>query len=173
MDSSTPEMNIDHNSALTSAEKSISLYKFIKDLSALKQKIVLNVADYNWSRSVKSIPNDPQNIEIFYRDRVEDESSEFNPALLRVHKPEFQKCPEPDAILKEWLYSGWESFHNEVRTRESIKRDAEGKKGKLSNSEEMPKNLFDLRIQQPDEDVENNTIMEHFTDDEARIKVYE
>lgn len=166
-------MNRDHNSALTSAEKSISLYKFIKDLSALKQKVVLNVADYNWSYSVKNIPNDPQNIEIFYRDRVEDESSEFNPALLRVHKPEFQKCPEPDTILKEWLYPGWESFYNKARTRDSIKRDAEGEKGKLSNSEEMPKDLFDLRIQQPDSDDENNTIIEHFTDDEARIKIYD
>lgn len=61
-----------------------------------------------------------QNNEVFYRDRVEDESSEFKPALLRVHKPEFQKCPEPDAILKGWLYPSWGSFHNEVRTRERI-----------------------------------------------------
>lgn len=172
MDSNISDVNRDQKSALTNAEKVISLYKFIKDLSALKQKIVLNIADYYWSRSVRSIPNDPQNIEIFYRDRVEDERSDFDPVLLRIHKPEFQKCPEPDAILKRWLYDGWESFHNEVHTYENIERDAACEKGKSSDSEEMSKDLFEASAQ-PNADDKNDIIIEHFSDDKARIKAYE
>ncbi|WP_294852360.1 AAA domain-containing protein [uncultured Oscillibacter sp.] len=173
MDSSTSDMNRDHDSALSSAEKAISLYKFIRDLSALKQKVVLNVADYYWSRSVKSIPNDPQNIEIFYRDRVEDENSSFDPSLLCVHKPEFQKCPEPDDILKEWLYAGWDSFRNEASIHEKIERYANEVMGKPNHSEEVPQNLLVFSKQQQDTDDENTIVVEHFNDDKSRIKAYE
>lgn len=173
MDINTSDLNRDHNSALTSAEKAISLYKFIRDLSALKQKIVLNAADYYWSRSIKNIPNDPQNIEIFYRDRIEDENSSFDPTLLRVHKPEFQKCPEPDNILKEWLYTGWESFRNEARLYEKIERVTNEAKDKFNHSKEMPKSMLDFGEQQADTYDENTIFIELFNDDESRIKAYE
>ena len=173
MDISTSDLKRDRDSAPTSTEKAISLYQYIRDLCALKQKVVLNVADYYWSLSVKSIPNDLQNIEIFYRDRVEEENSSFDRALLRVHKSEFQECPEPDDILKKWLYAGWESFLNEARIHDTIERSANEGIIKPNHTEEAPKNLFDFSKQQPDTDGENTIIVEHFNDDKSRIKAYE
>ncbi len=177
VDNSVVDKNRENKAVLTNEGKVISLYKFIKDLSGLKQKVVMNIADYSWSCSFRNIPNDPQNIEIFYRDRVEEENTDSNTALLRVHKPEFQKCPEPDAILVEWLYEGWSSFRNEVKVHEAIKREAADENpsinAKLSSSDE-PKILMDVGSDEEKTESENSTvIIEHFTDDEARVKVYE
>lgn len=40
---------------LTNQEKVISLYKFIRELSASKQKVVLNVKNYDWYCDLSSI----------------------------------------------------------------------------------------------------------------------
>lgn len=135
---------------LTNQEKVISLYKFIRDLSAIKQKVVLNVKCYDWYCDILGIPSDAQNIEVFYRDRVEEESTGTGSELLRVHKPEFQKCPEPDAVLAEWLNQGWESFRNEVRILET-------------------KNISNEDSEEKAEDIVR---VERFDDDEMRVKAY-
>lgn len=177
MDSNVVDKNRENKAVLTSEEKVISLYKFIKDLSGLKQKVMMNITDYSWSCSFQNIPNDAQNIEIFYRDRVEEENSDSNTALLRVHKPEFHKCPEPDSILAEWLYEGWASFRNKVQVHEAIKRDAVDEKpssiARLRCSDE-PKSLVDASYDEEKIESENRTvIVEQFTDDEVRVNVYE
>ena len=43
--------------------------------------------------------------------------------LLSVHKPEFQKCPEPDFIFKKWLNFGWDNFNETASVKESISFD--------------------------------------------------
>ena len=74
----------------TKQEKVISLFKFIEELNKLKQKVVLKVSDYPWWRSVDSLPDDPENIRVYYRDRVEEEDAEnTTDVLLSIHKPEF------------------------------------------------------------------------------------
>ena len=81
----------------TKQEKVISLFKFIEELNKLKQKVVLKVSDYPWWRSVDSLPDDPENIRVYYRDRVEEEDAEnTTDVLLSIHKPEFQSSPDPD-----------------------------------------------------------------------------
>ncbi len=156
---------------LTSQDKVISLYKFIKELNTLKQKAILSVSDYPWSCSVRDIPVDPQNIKIFFRDRVEDESTDENSTLLSVHKPEFQKCPMPDELLKEWIFDGWISFRNPVRIRESIVRDKNGIEYKPKQSKKEQLILFDSYMKS--DEFEEETTTEHFNDSESRIKVYE
>jgi len=69
---------------LTNQEKVISLNKFMHELSAGKQKVVLNVKNYDWYCNLSSIPQDTQNIEDFYRDRVEEERTDTCIVLLRV-----------------------------------------------------------------------------------------
>lgn len=108
------------NTELTEQEKVISLFQFIQELNKLKQKATINIKDYPWSFSISDIPNDPDNISVFYRDRVEDEDSNLSSVLLSVHKPEFHKCPEPDTLFAEWLEPGWDSYRNEVSIRDSI-----------------------------------------------------
>lgn len=95
--------------------KVISLFQFIKELNQLKQKAIVNYAEYPWSRTISSLPDDPENISIFYRDRVEhQELADDSNILLSVRKPEFEKCPAPDSIFVEWLRPGWDSFNNEA-----------------------------------------------------------
>ena len=90
------------------------MFQFIRELNKLKQKAVLNFYDYPWARTVSSLPDDPDNISVFYRDRVENEdATEGGSVLLSVHKPEFEKCPEPDAIFVSWLKPGWDSFRTD------------------------------------------------------------
>ena len=159
---------------LTNQEKVISLYKFIRELSASKQKVVLNVKNYDWYCDLSSIPQDTQNIEVFYRDRVEEERTDTGTALLRVHKPEFQKCPEPDASLLEWLVEGWTSFRNEVHIRKTIEHKVEDKLsviGKLKNIIET-KSFFDEDSEQKSKDEEDTVIVERFEDEESRVNAY-
>ena len=96
---------------LTDQQKAVSLFSYIKELNKLKQKAILNIAEYPWSKTVSSLPNDPENITVFYRDRVatEDIASASN-VLLSVHKPEYDPCPEPDDCFVDWLEPDWTSF---------------------------------------------------------------
>ncbi len=158
---------------LTKQEKVISLYKFISDLSISKQNVVLNVKTYDWYCDLSGVPHDTQNIEVFYRDRVDEESADLGKALLRVHKPEFQKCPEPNAILLEWLFEGWTSFRNEVRIRETIEYQVEEKQSVIDKTKDIAEieTLSDCNIDETSKD-EDNVIVERFEDEETRVKAY-
>lgn len=105
---------------LSDQNKVVSLFQFIKELNQSKQKAILNYHDYPWTKTISSLPDDPDHIAVFYRDRVENEDlAEGGDILLSVHKPEFEKCPEPDALFSKWLKPGWDSFQNEAQCVES------------------------------------------------------
>ena len=75
----------------TKQEKVVALFKFIEELNKLKQKVVLKVSDYPWCRSISSLPDDPENISVYYRDRVEEEDAEnITDVLLSVNRYSFQ-----------------------------------------------------------------------------------
>ena len=148
---------------LTKREKVVSLFKFIEELNKLKQKVVLRVSDYPWWRSIASFPDDPENIKIYYRDRVEDEETDSaTNILLSVHKPEFQRCPEPESVFEEWLEQGWDNYRHEAKTKEFILRPLD----QMGFSEQALKD----RLQRIDE--ENETYQELFTDDTERVSTY-
>ncbi len=94
---------------MSNTDKIISLYKYIEELCALKYTIVTDVSKQYWTYFLKDIPNDSENITVYYRDSVEEEASD-NMVLLEVKKPEFQRCPEPPASIVEWLEPGWDRF---------------------------------------------------------------
>ena len=148
---------------LTDQSKTISLFQFIRELNKLKQKAILNMKDYPWSFSLSSLPEDPENISVFYPDRVadepENEDGNRENVLLSVHKPEFQKCPEPDAILKDWLLPGWDSYRNEPEVKEFIELPPE--KPVIS--------LFDKEAEETEEEPRR----ELFADNAGRVKRYE
>ena len=104
---------------MESKEKVIALYKYIKELCALKHHTVTNVDNQIWTCFLKDIPSDSENILIFDRDRVEEESV-GDDVLLEVKKPEFQQCPQPPKVIDEWLATGWDRFINEVRYKETL-----------------------------------------------------
>ena len=148
---------------LTKKDKTVSLFQFIKELNQVKQKLVTRVSDYKWWRSVASLPEDLDNIKIYYRDRVEDDSAEENSdILLSVHKPNFQECPKPDSILLEWLEDGWKNYNIQAKVKQFIYR---------------PLEAIQLSQEQIDEyqdkiDEENQTFKEMFDDDLQRVKAY-
>lgn len=132
--------------------KVVSLFKFIKELNALKQKNVLNVAEHSWWKSVSNLPDDTTNIAVYYRDRIdaEEQSSDENFTLLSVHKPEFEQCPSPDQCFVDWLEDGWSSFKNDAIIVE---------KKMIVHSEDQVNN-------------ENQDQYEFFTDNDARVAAY-
>lgn len=114
------------NSGMTNNEKILSLFEYIKAIYAKKYKVITNVKEQHWKRFIKDIPDDPENITIYYPDRVESESDENesdrnnNVVLLKVKKPEFQRCPEPTYLIKEWLEPGWDKFSNIPKCKETM-----------------------------------------------------
>ena len=140
-------------------EKVLSLFQFIEELNKLKQKVILRVSDYLWFRSISSFPDDPENIKVYYRDRVEEEDTEnTTDVLLAVHKPEFQSCPAPDPILENWLEHGWNDYRDESKVKDFILRPL--------NQVQLSKEISEADKERIDE--ENHTYKEFFSDSEER-----
>ena len=118
--------------------KTIALYKYIQELCALKYRIVTDVEKQHWVRYLKDIPNDTDNISVFYRDRTEEEPGD-DTVLVTVRKPEFQRCPEPGTVFVDWLQPGWDHYTNDVNIKESI---TEGSV-EYSDSEQKEPERFD------------------------------
>ena len=137
-------------------EKVVSLFHFIQELNKLKQKPILNVKDYPWFFELSKLPDDPENIKLQFRDRVEDEEPGITTTLLSVRKPEFKKCPEPDSIFIDWLETGWDDYNKQNISVKEI-RDSKEKDHPLLHLED-----------EKDKDVK----IEHFSDSEARINAF-
>lgn len=112
---------------LTDQSKTVSLFQFIRELNKIKHKAILNVKNHPWTYSLSDLPDDPENIQLNYRDRVEDgmvsEDVNGENVILSIRKPEFQNCPEPDELFKDWLLPGWDSYQNEAIVREYIETE--------------------------------------------------
>lgn len=115
---------MDQNGSLTQQEKAISLFEFVRELNKLKQKLVLNMHEYPLCRPLSQLPDDPEHIRLFYRDRVDTEEPEAatDGILLSVRKPGFDPCPQPDSLLERWLIPGWEDFHSDAMTHACLFR---------------------------------------------------
>lgn len=148
---------------ITKQEKVLSLFKFIEELNKLKQKVVLQVSDYPWFRPISSLPDDPENIKVYYRDRVEEEDTEdTTDVLLAVHKPEFQSCPTPDPNLENWLEQGWNDYHYKAKVKNFILLPLDQVR--------LPEEISEADKERIDE--ENHTYREFFSDSEERIAAF-
>ncbi len=132
-------------------EKVIALYKYIKELCAMKYHIVTDVNKQIWTYFLKDIPVDPDNITIYYRDRVEEDEIGGDSVLLEVKKPDFQRCPQPSEAFSDWLIPGWDQYVNEVRYKETLVEISDP----ILNGNQQ------------------NSKVEHFGDSPERIKAYE
>lgn len=105
-------MDSDNIKKNKTVEKVASLFRYIYELNKLRKKTILNVKDYEWSLFVNNLPDDSENVKLYYRDRVEDDTIDIeHDIILSVHKPEFQSCPNPPDTLSKWLRYGWDDFH--------------------------------------------------------------
>ena len=149
----------------TEQSKVVNLFEFIRELNKLRQKTILNYQEYPWFLELSKLPNDTNNIHQYWRDRVEDETFDVDDddsILLSVHKPEFQKCPEPDIIFKNWLLPGWDDFRKIPSIRESISDE----------SLTAPNNVSTIS-QYYERDAEDGLVIVHFSDSEERAASYE
>ena len=55
---------------MKNTEKVITLFKNIKELCSLKYRIVTDVDKQTYTLYLKNIHDDPDNISVYYRDRV-------------------------------------------------------------------------------------------------------
>lgn len=153
-----PELSKKTETELTDQNKVVSLFQFIQELNKLKQKAVLNVKDYPWFFALSKLPDDPENITLQYRDRVENEDAGISSVLLSVRKPEFKRCPEPEAIFREWLEPGWNDYKQEATVKETLEKPDE--------EADKPLSLFETNNEEKPEP-------ERFGDNEARVKAFE
>ena len=137
-------------------EKVVSLFHFIQELNKLKQKPILNVKDYPWFFELSKLPDDPENIKLQFRDRVEDEEPGITTTLLSVRKPEFKKCPEPDSLFIDWLESGWEDYNKQAISVKEFRDSIENGAPLLRLEDEKVKEVK----------------LEHFNDSEARVNAF-
>ena len=105
-------------------DKVSSLYEYIKQLCLLKYKYI---TDINNQRAVFYFKDFPisEYITINYKDRF-DNKEEFvsdTAPIITIQKPEFQICPPPPNVIKNWLNSGWDNYNNEVSLKDSINDD--------------------------------------------------
>lgn len=135
---------------MNNTDKIISLYKYVKELCALKYTVVTDVSKQYWTCILKDIPNDSKNITMYYRDSVEEEVSD-NMVLLEVRKPEFQRCPEPPTLILEWLEPGWDRF----TTAPILKKSLVDPNKELTDGEETLPGI------------------EHFEDSNIRVQAFE
>lgn len=159
------ERNKNNSMELTNQSKTVSLFQFIRELNQVKQKSILNTKNYPWSFALSALPDDPDNISLFYPDRTGEET-EFETdirgsTLLSVHKPEFQKCPAPDEVIKDWLLPGWDNYHSEAEVKESL--------GPLPQQPQLTSPKADIEGQYSAEESQH----EQFADDAVRVKIYE
>ena len=172
-------------------EKVISLFQFVEEMNKLKQKKIISIEEYPWYCDISNIPDDPKNVTMCFRDRVDEEggNADKDDALLVVHKPEFQECPKPDDIIVKWLSIGWDDFRKEVKVVNSAKGDAaEDKKPEKGEEWSQQSMLADDSIQlkideetaietvsdtENQENQETNNKEETFEDDPERVQKYQ
>ena len=90
-----------------------ALFNYISDYSKIKNKIITDFNEYNWKIEINNIPEDEENITINYFDKVKGNENFQEDFVLKVHRPDFTRCPKIPEILKEWIKSGWDDYHNE------------------------------------------------------------
>ena len=97
-------------------DKAIELFQYIKELYAIKSKIVTDIKDQIWFQYINEIPDDKENIAFNYFDKTAEDDSELDQTfILRIQKPEFEKCPDLPKELESWIDIGWDNFKFELK----------------------------------------------------------
>ncbi len=86
------------------------LFKFLESYAKARQAVALNVSAHEVFMSFPPPEGDNEWIAYSFQD-----SSAHPAPMLQVRKPDFKRCPEPDAELLEWLADGWDDYHLEVK----------------------------------------------------------
>lgn len=96
------------------------IFTFLKALDEHRNPVTRQVRDQPWRMVLSDLPDHP-NVDITYPiDEVTAEGEGRPGYILRVRRPQLTPSPEPPAVHREWVLSGWEDPFKEVNFRERI-----------------------------------------------------
>lgn len=114
-------MELEKEDQLTNKDRALALYKYLREFCELDSKVIGDIGKYGWKLTFDDIPHDTENIFLSYKDRTKDDDDEVDDnryELLSVKKPQFDKCPNPPEIIKDWLLDGWDNYLQEPKIKE-------------------------------------------------------
>lgn len=104
----------------TSSQKKITaLFKYLAELTRLTYKDILDIRNYEWHYSLKSIPNRKEYVSGRFFNDVDTEEQQDD-AVLTVKKPEFTSCEMPDSSFSEWLVGGWDDYKKQPTVKKEM-----------------------------------------------------
>ncbi|MDR1913624.1 MAG: hypothetical protein LBQ68_03960 [Clostridiales bacterium] len=104
-------------------QKVVALYKYTKELVALKYTVVTDIGRQLFSLSTGDIPEYENYVQLSFRDYTESDDDlpqDSSDVLLRIGKPDFYPCPEPSKELVQWLKQGWDNYRAEAEIFEEL-----------------------------------------------------
>lgn len=124
-------------------EKAKALFRYIRELYAQKYRVVTDIRNQEWYKFVSDIPNDDNNIILNYKDNVsEEELSEQDSIILKIHKPEFDACLNMPKSLEGWIENDWQRYDKEIIKINEIQH--EEKKDFIEKFEDDKNRLIDF-----------------------------
>ena len=90
-------------------ERLTQLFKFLKAYSDLRYPPVREIDQQPGVIWLGKLPDHPA-VELTRESQKTEEFSEDNDIVLRLRRPTTTPCPEPPAILSEWLMPSWEDY---------------------------------------------------------------
>ncbi|NDO45307.1 hypothetical protein [Clostridium sp. MD294] len=106
---------------LNGEEKAINLFKYIRELCALRYKVVTNIKNEVWYQFFNEIPYDKEYMKCPFleeNDLLNNENE--NSIILQITKLEFEDCPEIPDILKDWINEDWKNYNAKLRRKSQI-----------------------------------------------------
>ena len=88
-------------------ERLSRLFKFLKAYSDLRYPPVREIDQQPGVIWLEQLPADPA-VELFRKPQEPDEFTGDDDIVLRLQRPTSTPCPEPPAIVSEWLIPGWQ-----------------------------------------------------------------
>lgn len=133
---------------LSTNDKVINLFKFLKGFSGVGRKAIVNINNQNWVYDLDDLREINEFVEVIYQDT---ESAEDTDYLLKITKPDiFPPCPKPDHSFVNWLKSGWNNYKKVVtlidKSPEKLSDDSERLKKYKSWMDERNKWVSRMRI---------------------------
>ena len=101
-------------------KKVLKLFDYIRQVCSLRQQLVRNIKEQEWSLFLDELPIDPKRIHVW----TDSDEAGREGVLLEVEKPEFSACPDMPFDLVGWVRTlDWRNFEvADIEVREERMR---------------------------------------------------
>ena len=102
-------------------DKTINLFKYIKELYTVNNKMEKDVKKYDWYKFLEDIPTNDENI---FLNEIDEEGNSKNndmeDVLLKVSNPSFTDCDKIPETLKDWIIGDYNDYKQNISVKEKI-----------------------------------------------------